>query len=228
MLQELIFVSVLGGLVALDKTEVFQSMFSQPLVAGAIVGLLVNDLPGGLFAGILFQLIYLWVMPIGAATFPDPAIGSVVGSAGYCIMRGSFPDNPGLVLLLILAFAVPFSWFAGWTLIKQRQLNSRLLRRADLYAEGDRVGGLGGLLLLGLSGSFVRGLLVTASGILAVFVLLAPLVKALSFAPEVLFEKTEIPVWGVGLGSMLYIFGRKKNTLWVVGGAIVGIALVLL
>ena len=228
MLQELIFVSIFGGLVALDKTEAFQSMFSQPLVAGAIVGLLLNDLPGGLFAGVLFQLIYLWVMPIGAATFPDPAVGSVVGSAGYCILRGSFPDNPGLVLLLILAFAVPFSWFAGWTLIKQRQLNSRLLRRADLYAEGGQVGGFGGLLLLGLSGSFVRGLLVTASGILAVIALLAPLVKALSFAPEVLFQRIEIPVWGVGLGSMIYLFGRKKNILWIVGGATLGIAFLLL
>ena len=228
MLQELIFVSVFGGLVALDKTEAFQSMFSQPLVAGPIVGLLLNDLPGGLFAGILFQLVYLWVMPIGAATFPDPAVGSVVGSAGYCILRGSFPDTCGLVLLLILAFAVPFSWFAGWTLIKQRQLNSRLLVKADLYAEGGRVGGFGGLLLLGLSGSFVRGLLVTASGILAVLALLAPLVKALSFAPEVLFGRIEIAVWGVGVGSMIYLFGRKRNTLWIVGGAMVGIALILL
>jgi mannose/fructose/N-acetylgalactosamine-specific phosphotransferase system component IIC len=228
MLHELIFVSILGGLVALDKTEVFQSMFSQPLVAGAIVGLLVNDLPGGLFAGILFQLIYLWVMPIGAATFPDPAVGSVVGSAGYCIMRGSFPDNPGLVLLLILAFAVPFGWFAGWTLVKQRQLNSRLLRRADLYAEGGQVGGFGGLLLLGLSGSFVRGLLVTASGILVLIALLSSLIGALDFAPEALFERMEIPVWGVGLGSMVYLFGRKKNILWIVGGAIAGMAFMAL
>jgi len=228
MIQELLFVSLFGGLVALDKTEAFQSMFSQPLVAGPIVGLLLNDLPGGLFVGILFQLVYFWVMPIGAATFPDPAVGSVVGAAGYCILRGSFPDNCGLVLLLILAFTVPFSWFAGWTLIKQRQLNSRLLRRADLYAEGGRVGGFDGLLLLGLSGSFVRGLLVTASGILAIFVLLAPLVKALSLAPEVLFQGMEIPVWGVGLGSMIYLFGRKKNILWIVGGAILGIAFLLL
>ena len=52
MFQELILVSMFGGLVALDKTEAFQSMFSQPLVAGPIVGLLLNDLPGGLFVGI--------------------------------------------------------------------------------------------------------------------------------------------------------------------------------
>ena len=212
----------------MDKTEAFQSMFSQPLVACAIVGLLLDDLPGGVSAGILFQLIYLWVMPIGAATFPDPAVGSVMGSAGYCILRGSSPDNPGSVLLLILAFAVPFSWLAGWTLIKQRQLNSRLLIKADLYAEEGRVGKLGVVMLLGLSGSFVRGLLVTASGIAAVLALLAPLAKAMSLAPQALFERMETPVWGVGLGSMIYLFGRKKNTLWMVGGAIAGIALILL
>ena len=83
-------------------------------------------------------------------------------------------------------------------------------------------------MLLGLSGSFVRGLLVTSSGILAVFALLAPLVNALSFAPEALFGKMEIPVWGVGLGSMIFLFGRKKNTLWIVGGTIAGVAFTLL
>ncbi|UCB52477.1 MAG: PTS sugar transporter subunit IIC [Candidatus Zixiibacteriota bacterium] len=224
----MIFVCIFGGLAALDKTEAFQSMFSQPLVVGPIVGLLLNDLPGGIFVGILFQLVYLWVMPIGAATFPDPAVGAVVGSAGYCMVRGAFPDCPGLVLLLVLVFAVPFSWFAGWTLIKQRQLNSKLLTKADLYAEGGRVEGFGRLLLLGLSGSFLRGFLVTASGILAILVLLAPLVKTLSFAPESLFQKIEIPVWGLGLGSMIFLFGRKKNTLWSVGGAMLAIAILLL
>jgi hypothetical protein len=35
-------------------------------------------------------------------------------------------------------------------------------------------------------------------------------------------------VWGVGLGSMIFLFGRKKNTLWIVAGGVVGIALILL
>jgi mannose/fructose/N-acetylgalactosamine-specific phosphotransferase system component IIC len=228
MFQELILVSTFGGLVALDKTEAFQSMFSQPLVAGAIVGLLLNDLPGGLFVGVLFQLVYFWVMPIGAATFPDPAVGSVVGSASYCLLKGLFPHNPGLVLLLVLVFTIPFSWFAGWTLIKQRQLNSKLLTKADLYAERGRTKGFEYLFLLGVSGSFLRGFLITASGILSVLVLLAPLVKALSFAPEILLQKTEIPVWGLGLGIMIFLFGRERNIWWSVGGAILGIVVLLL
>jgi mannose/fructose/N-acetylgalactosamine-specific phosphotransferase system component IIC len=228
MLHELIFVSILGGLVALDRTEAFQSMFSQPLIAGPMVGLLLNDLPGGLFIGILFQLVHFWVMPIGSATFPDPPVGTVVGAAGFIILRGSFPENSNLILLLILVFAIPFSLFAGWTLIKQRQYNSRLLRKADLYAEGGKIGGFGYLLFLGLSGSFVRGFLVTASGVLAILVLLAPLVRALSFAPEALFQRMEIPVWGLGLGGMVYLLGGKKNTLWSLGGAVLGIAFLLL
>lgn len=228
MFQELILISIFGGLVALDKTEAFQSMFSQPLVAGPIVGLLLNDLPGGLFVGILFQLVYLWVMPIGAPTFPDPAVGTVVGSAGFIILRGSFPDNPNLILLFVLVFVIPFSLFAGWALIKQRQLNSKLLTKADLYAEAGKIEGLGRLLFLGLSGSFVRGFLITASGVLAIFVLLVPLVKVSSFAPQALFQRIEIPAWGVGMGTMIYLFGRKKNSLWMAGGALLGILLLLL
>lgn len=228
MLHELIFVSILGGLVALDRTEALQSMFSQPLIAGPMVGLLLNDLPGGLFIGVLFQLIYLWVMPIGSAAFPDPSVGTVVGAAGFIILRGSFPHNSSLILLLVLVLAIPFSLFAGWTLIKQRQYNSRLLMKADLYAEGGKIGGFGYLLFLGLSGSFVRGFLVTASGVLAILVLLAPFLRALSFAPEALFQRMEIPVWGLGLGGMIYLLGGKKNMLWSLGGAVLGIAFLLL
>jgi mannose/fructose/N-acetylgalactosamine-specific phosphotransferase system component IIC len=228
MLQQLILVSAFGGLVALDKTEAVQSMFSQPLVAGPIAGLLLNDLHGGLLVGVLCQLIYLWLMPIGTATFPDPAVGTVVGSAGFVILRGSFPDNPNLVILLILVFVIPFSMFAGWTLIKQRQLNSRLLARADLYAEQAKITGFRLLFFLGLLGSFVRGFVVTGSGILVVLILLVPLAGGLGFVSEAYLQDLEIPVWGLGLGAMIYLFGRKRNLLWSVGGVVLGILLLLL
>jgi len=72
MINELLLISLLGGLVALDNTEAFQTMFSQPLFIGPLIGLVLGDISGGLKTGILFQLIYFWVMPIGTATFPDP------------------------------------------------------------------------------------------------------------------------------------------------------------
>ena len=227
MLQELILLSIFGGLVALDKTEACQTMFSQPLLIGPVVGFLLNDLPSGLMIGILFQLAYLWVMPIGTATFPDPAVGTVVGASGFIILTGLFPKSSNLILLLILFFVIPFSLFAGWSLIKQRQLNSKLLPKADLYAERVSISGFGYLFFLGLSGSFLRGVVITGSGILCILVLLKPLIGVLSFLPELYLQDMELPIWGLGIGTMIYLFGRKKNLLWCILGICLGIVFLL-
>ena len=222
MIQELILISIFGGLVALDRTEAYQTMLSQPLLIGPVVGFVLGDLPGGLTIGILFQLAYLWVMPIGTASFPDPAVGTVVGSSGFVLLNRLFPDRPNLILLLILLFGILFSLFAGWTLIKQRELNSKLLMKADLYAERVKITRLGHLLFWGLSGSFLRGFVIVASGILCILILLKPLVRLLSFIPELYLHNVELPIWGLGIGTMVYLFGRSKNLLWCIWGVCLG------
>jgi mannose/fructose/N-acetylgalactosamine-specific phosphotransferase system component IIC len=228
MLNELILISIFGGLVALDNTEAFQTMFSQPLVIGPLVGFLLGDVSCGLKIGILLQLMYIWVMPIGTPTFPDPATGSVVGSCGFIILTGLFPDRTNLILLVILVFVVFFSLFSGWTLIKQRQLNSKLLPKADLYAEKAWIKGFNALFFLGLSGSFFRGLAVTSAGILCIFVLLKPMVRFLSFIPESYLQSIELPIWGLGIGTMIHLFGRRRNLIWCLTGIILGIGIVIL
>jgi mannose/fructose/N-acetylgalactosamine-specific phosphotransferase system component IIC len=228
MLNEWIPIFILGGLVALDSTEAFQTMFSQPLVIGPLVGFLLGDVSCGLKIGILLQLMYIWVMPIGTATFPDPATGSVVGSCGFIILSGLFPDRFNLILLVILIFVVFFNLFAGWTLIKQRQLNSKLLLRADLYAERAWIKGFNSLFFWGLSGSFFRGLVVTGTGIFCVFVLLKPIMRFLSFIPEGYLQNIELPIWGVGIGTMIHLFGRRRNLTWCLTGIILGIVFMVL
>ncbi len=228
MFEELILVCLFGGLVALDKTEAFQSMFSQPLLIGPLVGLLLHHFQLGLEIGILLQLAYLWLMPIGTATFPDPAVGAVVGSSGFIILKSYLPHNPNLILLLTLLFVIPFSLLTGWTLIKQRQLNFKLLQRADLYAEKGDIKKFGPLFFLGISGSFLRGFILTGFGLLNVFVLLIPLAKLLQGIPESYLQNLDLPIWGLGIGALIYLFGRRKNFLWCFGGACMGIIVILL
>jgi mannose/fructose/N-acetylgalactosamine-specific phosphotransferase system component IIC len=227
MLQELMVISMFGGLVALDKTEACQTMLSQPLFIGPVVGFLLHDLPSGLLLGILFQLAYLWVMPIGTAIFPDSAVGTVVGSFGFVVLTDRFPGSPNLILLLIFLFVIPFSLFAGWSLIKQRQLNSILLHKGDLYAEKASAKGFGYLFFLGLLGSFLRGSVITLLGLFICLVLLKPLARLLISVPEFYIPNMELPVWGLGIGTMIYLFGREKNLLWCMGGICLGIILFL-
>ncbi len=228
MWQGSILTLMFGGLVALDKTEAFQTMFSQPLVIGPIIGFLWGDLSSGLKAGILFQLIYLWVMPIGTAMFPDPAIGSIIGSCSFVILNRIYPQNSDLILLLTVVFTVAFSLLAGWALIKQRQLDLKLLTRADRWAEKGEMKGINDLFLRGLLGSFFRGIILTAIGLFSVFLFLKPLVRILNFVPGKYLQNLEIPIWGLGIGTMFYLFGTRRKPILSLAGMVAGIILLLL
>ncbi len=228
MSEQLILLCILGGMVALDHTEAFQTMLSQPLFIGPVVGLIFNDISGGLKIGILFQLIYLWVMPIGTAIFPDPGTGSVVGCAGFVILIRLFPDRSNLVLLGLVLFVFIFSLFSGWTLIKQRQFNSRLLTKADLYAEKVQLKKFDYLFLMALGGSFFRGLVITGLGIFFIFIWLKPAVNMLRAVPEQFLHHLDIPLWGLGIGMMIHLFGRKRNLFWCFLGIVLGIGFIIL
>ena len=44
-----------GGLLALERRAFLQAMLSRPLVAATGMGLLLDDLPSGLFVGLLLE-----------------------------------------------------------------------------------------------------------------------------------------------------------------------------
>lgn len=228
MTEEIILVIILGGLAALDKTEAYQTMFSQPLIIGLIVGFLLKDLSAGIKMGILIQLIYLWVVPIGTAIFPDPAIGGIVGTFGFITLSRFFPQRSDLVLFFMLFYILLFSLFAGWTLIRQRELNLKLIRKADLYAEKGEISKFDKLFFWGLLGSFGRGVILSGLGILGVFILVKPIIEFSTFLPEYCLRDIQIPLLGFGIGTMFHFFGKRKNSIWLGLGLGLGIVFVLI
>ena len=227
MTQEIILVMTLGGLAALDKTEAYQTMLSQPLVIGLIVGLILKDLQTGIKIGILLQLIYLWVLPIGSAVFPDPAIGGTVGTFGFIALLRFFPERSSSVLFFTVIYTVVLALFAGWTLIKQRELNLKLIRKADRYAKEVQISKIKTLFFWALLGSFGRGVIVTGLGILGVFISLKPVIGFSTFLSDHYLAGIEIPLLGFGIGTMLHFFGRRKNILWLGVGLTLGVVFIL-
>jgi len=228
MTEEIILIVILGGLASLDKTEAYQTMFSQPLFTGVIIGFFLKDLSMGVEMGILFQLVYLWVLPIGTALFPDPSIGGIVGTFGFIALSRFFPDRSDLVLLFIILYILLFSPFAGWSLIKQRKLNQKLIRKADLYAKEGEISKINKLFFWGLLTSFGRGVVLTGLGILGLYILIKPLIGFFSFIPDYYLRGIQIPMLGFGIGSMFHFFGKRRNFLWLGLGLSLGILFILI
>ncbi|MEW6262667.1 MAG: PTS sugar transporter subunit IIC [Thermodesulfobacteriota bacterium] len=82
---DLIMISLVGGLLALDRTAAFQVMISRPIVAGPIIGLLLGRLEVGLAMGALTELIYLGRPPLGGYLPPNDTLAAVI-AAGAVIL----------------------------------------------------------------------------------------------------------------------------------------------
>jgi mannose/fructose/N-acetylgalactosamine-specific phosphotransferase system component IIC len=156
--MEIVQLSLLGGLLALDGTSVGQFMFSRPLVAGGLVGWLLGDPASGVAVGAVLELYLLVSFPTGGSRFPEGATATVVAVAASAVT-----DATGA---LPLAVAVGLVWgqLAGASVTYMRRLNSRLAPepgRGHPGPSGIWVPHLGAVLV-----DFLRGTVVTFLGVL--------------------------------------------------------------
>lgn len=214
--MEIVLLSLLGGLLALDGTSVGQFMVSRPLVAGVLVGWLLGDPVAGVAVGTILELYLLVSFPTGGSRFPEGATATVVAVAASVVT-----DATGA---LPLAVAVGLVWgqLAGWSVTLMRQLNSHLVPEPGRPRAG------AGSLLVAHVGTvlldFARGAVVTLLG-----VLFGRAVVSLVVAPWALPPAASVGLLLVGgaasLGILLRDLGgfRKRKVLFVAGLAL-GIA----
>ncbi len=90
--SHVLLAGVWGGLLALERSAFLQAMFSRPLVAATGTGLLLEDLPSGVFVGLVFELFYLGGVSLGGSR-PDhetlPAVAATASSAAIAAASGA-------------------------------------------------------------------------------------------------------------------------------------------
>jgi mannose/fructose/N-acetylgalactosamine-specific phosphotransferase system component IIC len=211
--MEIVQITVLGGLLALDGTSVGQFMLSRPLVAGALVGWMLGEPALGLTMGAILELYLLVSFPTGGARFPEGATATVVAVASAA---GS--GAPGAVPL---AVAVGLVWgqLGGFTITALRHANARLVPApTGTPPESTDITTAHGLALLL---DFARGAAVTFSGVLLGRSVVAGFGAAWSFAPGA--SMALLLVGGsVSAGILLRDLGgfRRRRVLLVAGMAL--------
>lgn len=156
-MTDLLLVSLLGGVLALDGTSVGQFMVSRPLVAGALAGWLVGEPAMGFSLGLLLEAYLLVSFPSGGARFPEGATATVVAVASTAGV------DPLGALPLGMAVGLVWGQVGGFSVSALRRLNARLVPEPDSPRPERVVGAhLGAIALDGL-----RGALLTLVGVLA-------------------------------------------------------------
>ncbi|MGD8321123.1 MAG: PTS sugar transporter subunit IIC [Gemmatimonadota bacterium] len=152
--MELLWISLVGGVLALDATSVGQFMVSRPLVAGALAGWAVGDPATGILVGALLELYLLVSFPTGGSRFPEGATATVVAVASATAASGA-----GAVALGV-AMGLVWGQLGGITITALRRANSRFVTETD----DGKPGHVNAAHTAAMGLDFLRGALVTLVG----------------------------------------------------------------
>jgi len=127
----LALISVIGGLLSLDRRAAMQLMLSQPLVAVSLLGWMMGYPQDGVLLGALLQLIWMSCVLFGANVPRNDTLASV-SIGGVCFLYASYvqPLDAATWTLAVL-LGVPICVLGQWLDIKLDHLNLGLAAKAD-------------------------------------------------------------------------------------------------
>ncbi len=230
------WVALFGAIVYLDTTAAFQFMVCQPLIACPIFGLIVGRPEIGIFFGWTFQLLWLRVLPVGAARFPEGNLGAIVATA----LAATIPPTDGQTSWLILTLAALAGLLTAGIgrhltptvryLMKffaesyeKALLTGKRARGGFVFAAAIAVnltaGALFTLALYAVSLTAMSGLLGVSSQI--------PLSYELAAQIDPLWKGLFPALIGAGVGVVVARFARRRMMGWTVGGFAVAMGVIL-
>lgn len=125
---KIFLVSLTGGLIALDRSAAFQFMISRPIVAGPLIGLLLQQPAAGIVMGALLELIWISDHPLGGHLPPNECLAAIVCSAAVILVHAGTDEPPRSLIVLGFLFAPPIARIAA---ILERQMRRAFARLAE-------------------------------------------------------------------------------------------------
>ena len=123
-------VSLVGALCALDRTAAFQIMFSRPLIAATLGGVLAGNWEIGLLIGASLELYFLSEIPVGTNIPTDDTLLALVAGGVAAALSGlssnAMLDAKSLALVVLLA-VLPWAAFTRKVDSWVRARNTRLV-----------------------------------------------------------------------------------------------------
>jgi len=155
--------SVLGGVVFLDRTALVQTMISRPLVSGTLAGYLAGAPGAGMVCGALLELLWLFDLPVGTSVPPDESTAGVVGGAVAAVLAGDW--GPAAAAGVGVAAGCVAGILGGRADVWVRRWNDGLVPRAREALAAGRLDGVGRFHWLGVARFFGVGVAVSLVGV---------------------------------------------------------------
>ncbi|MCK6621471.1 MAG: PTS sugar transporter subunit IIC [Calditrichaceae bacterium] len=207
-----LLLSLLIGFLGLDTTIAFQVLISQPIFACPILGWLLGNPALGMEIGIMMQLIWLNVLPVGAAVFLEGNIASMV----TCAIAIQFEELnlPNLVFTAAFVIGMAVSYLGAQLTVLDRKLNGLILK---LTLEAAQKASLKQIALLDFTSVLIYFLMMSALAYVALWgagQMIPLLIENLPSPAEQKLEFVKPAVWGLGISltlPMIFRILRQKS-----------------
>lgn len=211
-----IIVILISSLLTLDTT-IFQIMISRPVISGSVIGYLLGDIKTGLVIGILIELIWIRVIPVGELP-PNMTVSTIL--ATYWCLFSSTPNSESIlgttkelhIIMLSILIAVPGGILFKKLEILLRRYNIRLSNIVDTGIKNGKEYIISLVIFLGLVllllNSFLYYLMLFPMGVFLINILdkilTEPIKSSLSFSVLIL------PA--IGLAAVVTSFYKKAHS----------------
>jgi mannose/fructose/N-acetylgalactosamine-specific phosphotransferase system component IIC len=217
-LQEITFLSLLAGVLAIDDRAGWQGLFAHPVVSSVIVGWICGDVAAAGSVGVVLELVWLSVLPMRGARRPDAVAGSVVGAGTACLLvRHTGDPRIGMIIGLGVVLGLTAGELAGSIGRRMHRVRDRRLGRFDPPSDGRtlrrRLVYYSAYSVLFISGAEV--LLVAV--MLPIAVLLAERLTGIagaSFAAGTRWWVDVVPV--LGAGALIQMYWHKQQNRYLI------------
>jgi mannose/fructose/N-acetylgalactosamine-specific phosphotransferase system component IIC len=222
---------LIGAAILLDKWSFGEFGLSQPIIACPLIGLIVGDLPTGLYLGTALQLVWVEALPLGAGRPLDYQAAGVVAAVTCFYARGHYLQQPLNTWPLAQNRVLLASFILGALATIVGQLTDAIVKQvnAGFYRAGITTSSPCRMIaahLLALVPQYIRGLILTALSVITVHALL-PLISRL---PS--FTRAELMVLplAIGIASLTDLFiirprPRLPRLAWFLAGAVLSVAI---
>lgn len=187
-------VSLVGGLLSLDRTAALQTMVSRPIVAAPVIGYVLGNPSAGLVVGVLLELIFIGDFPVGGYIPVHETDLAVMVSAMSITIIDAMGLNAGAesgwrLITAGVAAALPLSLVAMLPLSGVFHLADTFTRRANARFFDSALGAVEKGAPVSLATENLKGAaLFFATNVLALFLVSAPAL----FLSRLIFSRTGV------------------------------------
>lgn len=207
---DVMILSLLGGVLGLDTVSFPQAMLSRPIVGATLAGAFMGDASAGLLVGATLELFAVDTLPFGASRYPEWGSAAVIG--GTFFARAA-PLEAGRLTTAVLA-ALVIAWIGGWSMVQVRRLNAWWARsRHDAVAAGARRTVIG-LQIAGLGADLLRGIVLTALGLIVLSPLQAATLQSWGTGTPLSHAMVAGAAGAVSLGAVYKLFHTVPGFNW--------------